>query len=80
MRESLTLMRQCLDFLTYWANENIYDYIIDDNKLVPPSRGFMKHSMNLLFIILSYILKDLLFLMKILILLLKLQKVNLVFT
>ena len=57
MRESLHIMSQCLDFLTHWYNENVYDYILDDNKLVPPARGFMKHSMSLWYIILNYILK-----------------------
>jgi NADH:ubiquinone oxidoreductase subunit D len=47
MRESLNIMSQCLDHLVYYNHSGNYDYIIDDNKLVPPTRGFMKHSMNL---------------------------------
>jgi hypothetical protein len=40
-------MSQCLDYLTHWSNTGICDFIIDDNKIVPPARIFMKNSMNL---------------------------------
>jgi len=47
MRESLNIMSQSLDFLVYAHNSNIYDFSIDDNKIVPPARIFMKNSMSL---------------------------------
>jgi NADH dehydrogenase (ubiquinone) Fe-S protein 2 len=47
MRESLSIMNQCLIYLTILDSLNIHDFIVDDVKLAPPSRGFMKFSMNL---------------------------------
>jgi NADH:ubiquinone oxidoreductase subunit D len=61
MRESLNIISQCLNFLTFFTNLDDTAYIIDDYKVAPPTRGQMKISMNLLFIILSYIQKVLLF-------------------
>jgi NADH:ubiquinone oxidoreductase subunit D len=46
MRESLNIMSQALDYLTHSSNMNDSNYIVDDHKLVPPSRAFMKHSME----------------------------------
>jgi len=46
MRESLNIMSQCLDYLVFWSNENIHDYMIKDNKISPPARSFMKFSME----------------------------------
>lgn len=47
MRESLYIMSQSLDLLVYFNHEDNHDYILTDNKITPPSVGFMKHSMNL---------------------------------
>jgi len=46
MRESLNIMSQCLDYLVFWSNENVHDYMIKDNKISPPARSFMKFSME----------------------------------
>jgi NADH:ubiquinone oxidoreductase subunit D len=47
MKESLRLMKQCLSFLSLPNNfKKIVK--IDDNKVVPPSRANMKHSMTAL--------------------------------
>lgn len=46
MRESLYIMTQCLDKLVYLNNIGDYNYIIDDYKLVPPSRASIKLDMN----------------------------------
>lgn len=46
MRESLAIMSQCLDFLTLFAENDNYDFMIPDYKIAPPSRAFMKSSMN----------------------------------
>lgn len=39
-------MYQCINILQYLKSEDICTHIIDDNKIAPPSRAFMKHSMN----------------------------------
>lgn len=46
MRESLSIMKQCLDILGVLRFLNVFDFIVDDIKLTPPSRGFMKFSME----------------------------------
>jgi NADH dehydrogenase (ubiquinone) Fe-S protein 2 len=46
MRESLNIMAQCLDFLTYFHHTDNHSFIIDDFKIAPPMRGFMKNSME----------------------------------
>jgi len=46
MRESLNIMQQCLDFLTYCVHEDNHDFIISDFKIAPPMRGYMKNSME----------------------------------
>jgi len=46
MRESLTIMLQCLNFLSVFENFDIQEFIIDDYKIAPPSRAFMKSSME----------------------------------
>lgn len=47
MRESLNIMSQCLDFLVDFDNKDDHNYLINDNKIVPPAGAFMKHSMSL---------------------------------
>lgn len=47
MRESLYIMSQCLDKLIYLNSIGDFNYILDDYKLVPPSRGSMKLDMSL---------------------------------
>jgi len=46
MRESLNIMEQCLDYLNICDINLNFDYIIDDFKIVPPSKIFMKNSME----------------------------------
>ena len=46
MRESLNVMSQCLDFLYYFDKFNNKEFIINNNKLAPPSRILMKLSMS----------------------------------
>jgi len=46
MRESLVIMLQCLNFLSLTAALDIHEFIIDDYKIAPPSRAFMKSSME----------------------------------
>lgn len=46
MRESLNIMEQALNFLNYLSNIKDFNYIIDDLKIVPPTRGFIKYSME----------------------------------
>jgi NADH:ubiquinone oxidoreductase subunit D len=46
MRESLNIMQQCLNILQDLHFKNIFDFIVDDIKLAPPSRSFMKFSME----------------------------------
>lgn len=47
MRESLNIVLQSLNFLQVFDFLNNNDFIIDDNKIVAPSRAFMKFSMSL---------------------------------
>lgn len=47
MRESLFIMTQCLDKLTILNSIGDFSYILDDYKLVPPSRVSMKLDMSL---------------------------------
>lgn len=46
MRESLNIMEQALNHLNYLSLKKDFDYIIDDYKIVPPTRGFLKYSME----------------------------------
>ena len=46
MRESLNIMSQALNFLKYFKDMDIQAYNIDDNKITPPTRGFMKYFME----------------------------------
>jgi NADH dehydrogenase (ubiquinone) Fe-S protein 2 len=46
MRESLKIMTQCLDYLVILAKEDDNSYIIEDSKVVPPLRAFMKTDME----------------------------------
>lgn len=40
-------MSQCIQLLTYYKHCDVYNFILDDQKLTPPARSFMKNSMNL---------------------------------
>jgi len=44
MRQSLRIMKQAIFFLRYLDDTG--DNVINDNKIVPPSRAFMKYSME----------------------------------
>lgn len=46
MRESLGIMNQCLNILHYLKSQDVHSYIVDDHKISPPSRAFMKFSME----------------------------------
>jgi NADH-quinone oxidoreductase subunit D len=46
MRESLSIITQCLFFLNSYINDGISEFIIDDDKIAPPSRARMKYSME----------------------------------
>jgi len=46
MRESLIIISQCLDFLTLFSHNDNSEFIIGDFKIAPPSRAFMKSSME----------------------------------
>jgi len=46
MRESLNIMNQCINILQYLKDIDFNNNIIDDNKIAPPSRAFMKYSME----------------------------------
>jgi len=47
MRESLNIMSQViLKINSLQDDENFLDFIIEDNKIVPPKRNIMKHSME----------------------------------
>jgi NADH dehydrogenase (ubiquinone) Fe-S protein 2 len=46
MRESLSIVSQAVCLLQILDNNNISDFIINDHKIVPPSRAFMKYSME----------------------------------
>jgi len=46
MRESLNIMEQCINYLSLLNINNNFNYSIDDFKIVPPTRGFIKYSME----------------------------------
>jgi len=46
MRESLNIMTQSINFLKYFKDMDIQNYNINNNKIVPPTRGFMKFFME----------------------------------
>ncbi len=46
MRESLNIMYQCLNFLHFFKNIDDNSYIVNDHKITPPTRAFMKYSMS----------------------------------
>jgi len=46
MRESLSIMSQCIYYLNGFSSRNKYDYLIRDNKIVPPARAYIKYSME----------------------------------
>jgi NADH:ubiquinone oxidoreductase subunit D len=46
MRESLNIMSQALNYLKYYKDIDNNSYIYNNNKLVPPSRLFMKYFME----------------------------------
>jgi len=46
MRQSCHIILQSLNILQYLKSEDIFNYIIDDNKIAPPTRAFMKYSME----------------------------------
>lgn len=48
MRQSLLLMQQCLDLLNLLPDESSQGLALDDLKIVPPSRLWMKSSMEAL--------------------------------
>jgi len=48
MRESIKIIAQCLDFLNLFSILNDNSYIINDYKIVPPQRSFMKYNMEAL--------------------------------
>jgi len=47
MRESLFIIAQSLNFLKLLKSLGDNSFILDNNKIVPPSRPLMKYSMNL---------------------------------
>lgn len=47
MRESSYIILQCLFFLNVYYEGGINSFILDDDKVVPPSRALMKFSMSL---------------------------------
>jgi NADH:ubiquinone oxidoreductase subunit D len=46
MRESSFIILQCLFFLNVYYESGINSFILDDDKIVPPSRALMKFSME----------------------------------
>jgi len=46
MRESLNIISQCLHYLNYYTILDCNDFVLTDNKIVPPMRGLMKSSME----------------------------------
>jgi len=48
MRESIKIIQQGLDFLNIFSKLGDESYLIDDFKVVPPSRHFMKYNMEAL--------------------------------
>jgi NADH:ubiquinone oxidoreductase subunit D len=61
MRESLHIIYQCIIKLQNLKYSEDNSFIVNDNKIVPPSRAFMKYSMESLIHHLSFIQKELLF-------------------
>lgn len=47
MRESVSIIFQCLTFLSILYKQNDFSYILDDFKNVSSSRSFSKYSMDL---------------------------------
>lgn len=39
MRESLNIMSQCLGYLSLYAQHGVSAFLLDDDKIVPPSRA-----------------------------------------
>jgi NADH-quinone oxidoreductase subunit D len=48
IKESLKIIAQGLDLLNFFVFLNDSSYIIDDNKITPPKRNFMKYNMEAL--------------------------------
>jgi NADH dehydrogenase (ubiquinone) Fe-S protein 2 len=48
MYESCFIMHQCLDFLQIFVNLDDYFYNVDNHKITPPTRSFMKYNMEAL--------------------------------
>jgi NADH-quinone oxidoreductase subunit D len=46
MRESLNIMQQALHFLKYFEDVDNLTYNVNNNKITPPTRGFMKFFME----------------------------------
>jgi NADH dehydrogenase (ubiquinone) Fe-S protein 2 len=46
MRQSLSIMSQALNFLKYFNDIDSSYFLIEDNKIIPPSRGLMKFFME----------------------------------
>jgi NADH dehydrogenase (ubiquinone) Fe-S protein 2 len=46
MRESLSIIYQCLDFLRILASLKDESYFVEDNKIIGPKRAFMKNDME----------------------------------
>jgi len=46
MKESLNIIEQALNLLIICNKNNDYQYIIDDFKIVPSSRGYIKNFME----------------------------------
>jgi NADH dehydrogenase (ubiquinone) Fe-S protein 2 len=46
MRESLGIMEQALNYINYLTSKKDNNYIINDFKIVPPTRGNLKYSME----------------------------------
>jgi len=46
MRESLNIMGQAINYLKYYKDLDINSFIYNNNKIVPPSRSFMKYFME----------------------------------
>ena len=46
MRESLNIMSQAINFLKYFKDVDMQIYNVNDNKIIPPARGFMKYFME----------------------------------
>ena len=57
MRESLHIIYQCIIKLQNLKYNEDNSFIVNDNKIVPPSRAFMKYSMESLIHHLNFIQK-----------------------